>query len=124
MTVRAATLEYQIGGMPNCMRVTWTGLLDGDTGAPVIIGEYPDRTVHVRGTFGVGGSVDIEGSNDLPTETPAYVLLTDPQGNPLTKGAAGIEICEEAPLIVRPNCNAGDGDTSLTVRLLCRRPRV
>lgn len=124
MAVRTPTLEYQIGGQPNCMRVTWTGLQNGDTGLPVTIGEYPDRTMQVTGTFGAGGSVSLEGSNDQTTETPTYVVLTDPQGNAITKTAAGLETCEEAPLIVRPNCTAGDGTTSLTVRLLCRRPRT
>ena len=48
----------------------------------------------------------------------------DPQGNAVTKTAAAAEAFEEAPLLIRPNVTAGDGTTSLTVKMVCRRPRV
>lgn len=45
--------------------ITWTALANGDTGKPL---DYPDYggdcTVSFEGTFGVGGSVKFEGSND------------------------------------------------------------
>ena len=86
--------------------------------------EFPDRTVQVYGTFGAGGSITLEGSCDKTTETPTYFALTDPQGNAVTKTAAAAEAFEEAPLLIRPNVTAGDGTTSLTVKMVCRRPRV
>jgi len=124
MAVRTPTIEYNLNSNPNVARVTWTGLLNGDTGAPVAMPEFPDRTVHITGTFGVGGSVTVEGSNDLETETPTYTAITDPQANALTKTAAAIEAVLEAPYLIRPNVTAGDGTTSLVVKMLCRRPRA
>lgn len=123
MAIRIPTVEYLVDGNPNISRVIWTGLLNGDSGSPVELPEFPDRTVQVYGTFGVGGSINLEGSNDKTTESPTYALLTDPQGTAVTKTAAAMEVFEECPLIIRPNVTAGDGTTSLTVKMVCRRPR-
>jgi len=124
VAVRTPAIEYRVDGNANLARVTWTGLLNGDTGGPVQLPEFPDRTVQVYGTFGAGGSITLEGSCDKTTETPTYFALTDPQGNAVTKTAAAAEAFEEAPLLIRPNVTAGDGTTSLTVKMVCRRPRV
>jgi len=124
MAIRTPVVEYRPDGNVNLARVVWTGLLNGDTGGPVQLPEFPDRTVQVYGTFGAGGSINIEGSCDKTTETPTYFILSDPQGNAVTKTAAAAEAIEEAPLLIRPNVTAGDGTTSLTVKLVCRRPRV
>lgn len=123
MAIRTPSIEYNVDGNQNVIRVVWTGLLNGDTGAPAEVPEYADRTVHITGTFGTGGSISMEGSNDKTTETPAYVVLTDPQGNNVTKTAAALEVFEEVPLLLRPNVTAGDGTTSLTVKVVARRPR-
>lgn len=124
MGIRTPTVEYQLDGNVNLARATWTGLLNGDSGAPVEMGDWADRTVQIYGTFGAGGSINMEGSCDKATETPTYSILTDPQGNAVTKTAAAIEVFEESPLIIRPNVTAGDGTTSLTVKLVCRRNRA
>lgn len=124
MATRAPVIEYNFNGNPNVARVTWSGLLNGDTGVPVALPEFPDKTVQIYGTFGVGGSVTLEGSNDIESETPTYAALTDPQANAVTKTAAALEVFEEAPNLVRPNVTAGDGTTSLTVKMVCRRPRA
>lgn len=99
--------------------VTWTGLLNGDTGAPVSLTDFPDRTVQVSGTFGVGGTVVFEGSNN----GTAWSTLTDPQGNAISKTSAAVETVTEVPRYVRPQVTAGDGSTSLTVTMLARSPR-
>jgi hypothetical protein len=96
--------------------VTWTPLANGDTGGPVDLPSHSDRTIQVTGTFGVGGSVTIEGAN-----VGTYTALTDPQGNAVTKTVAAIEALEEAPKLTRPNVTAGDGTTALTVTMYCRR---
>lgn len=96
---------------------TWTGLDSDDSGIPITIVDYTDQTMTVHGTFGAGGSVTMQGSNDATN----WFTLTDPQGNALTKTAAAIEMVVEAPLWIRPLVTAGDGTTSLTVTLLCRR---
>lgn len=95
----------------------WDGLLNGDTGAPLSLPDYADLTVTVEGTFGVGGSITLQGSNDGTN----YYALTDPQGNAITKTAAGIEAVTETPRYFRPNVTAGDGTTDLECRILARR---
>lgn len=99
-------------------------MANGDVGSPVMLGDWADRTVQITGTFGVGGSVTLEGSNDSANATPTYTALTDPQGNAVTKTGAAIEALEELPLLVRPNVTAGDGTTALNVKMVCRRSRV
>jgi len=123
MPIRTPVMEYQIDGNVNLVRATWTGLLNGDTGAPVEIGDWADRTVQIYGTFGAGGSINLEGSLDKTSESPTYAILSDPQGNAVTKSAAAMEVFEEGPLLIRPNVTAGDGTTALTVKLLARRNR-
>lgn len=103
---------------PKARLATWTGLLNGDTGEPFLYSDYGgDASVEVQGTFGVGGSITLEGSNNGVT----FYAMTDPQGNAITKTAAGIETAEEAPLYIRPNVTAGDGTTTLQCRVLCRK---
>lgn len=70
-------------------------------------------TVQVTGTFGVGGTVVIEGSNDGTN----YVTLNDAGGAALSLTAAGLKAIRELPAYIRPRVTAGDGTTSLTVTL-------
>lgn len=93
---------------------TWTGLLNGDNGDAVDTSGLPIKTVHVYGTFGTGGSISIEGSNDGSN----YHVLTDPQGIALTFTAAAIERVSENPRYIRPRVTAGDGTTNLSVKLV------
>lgn len=98
---------------------SWAALANGDSGAPIDYLAFADRSVQIVGTFGVGGSVTIEGTNDGTN----YVALTDPQGNAITKTAAAIEAVSEVPRSIRPRVTAGDGTTSLSVYLLLGGPR-
>jgi len=98
----------------------WTPLTFSgtDVGLPVAV-HYAlatDRSVQVHGTFGVGGTVLIEGSNDGTN----WYTLTDPQGNALSVTAAKIEAISEPTVYVRPRVTAGDGTTSLTVTIFAR----
>lgn len=97
--------------------VTWTPLANGDTGAPVQTGPWADASVQVHGTFGTGGSMTFQGSNDGTNWFP----LTDPQGNAITKTAAALEQISEIAHFLRPNVTAGDGTTSLTVIVFAGR---
>lgn len=83
--------------------VTWTPVTENDTGLAMDMSHYPDRTVHVSGTFAGGMSVRIEGSNDGST----YVVLHDPQGNALDFTAAGAKLIAENTQLVRPRATAG-----------------
>lgn len=115
MTVQpVAIVDKTTAAFPNVIQASWSGLLNGDTGAPLSYPQFADKTVHVKGTFGVGGTIIFEGSNDGVT----YVSLTDPQGNAFSKTAEAIEVLEENPLWVRPRVSAGDGTTSLSCYLV------
>lgn len=116
MATRAA-VQAQSPDPSKIIIVTWTGLANGDSGEAVDFDDFPDRSVQVGGTFGTGGTVVIEGSNDLAN----YISLTDPQGNAISKTAAAIETVMELTRIIRPRVTAGDGTTSINVTMVFRR---
>lgn len=97
----------------------WTvsGILATDISSTHSGSRLSDKTVQVLGTFGVGGVLSIEGSNDGGT---TWNILNDTrgEGNPLTFNTAGgsdIRSINENPDLIRANCTAGDGATNLTV---------
>ena len=96
---------------------TWTPLTNGDSGAPVSGPGWADRTFQVEGTFGAGGTLIVEGSNDGVN----YRTLDDPFGNALSITAVGVKQLTEVTLYVRPRISAGDGTTSLTISALLAR---
>lgn len=102
----------------------WAGLLNGDDGTPIKMASSQDRCVQYTGVFGAGGSIQLEGSNDVvavgafPTN---WFLLSTPQGTTGAKTAAGIVQIEEATLWVRPRVTAGDGTTSLQANLFMKK---
>lgn len=96
--------------------VQWASMANGDTGEQLELAQYPDRSVQVAGTFGVSGSIVIEGSNDGTN----WATLTDPQGNALAFTSAKIEAVSELARYIRPRVAAGDGTTSLTVTAVMR----
>lgn len=90
----------------------WTGLLNGDDGAPIEWPDYADRSIQCQGTPGAAGNLRWEGSNDGSN----YVVLTDPQGNNLDITATGrLEQLQELTRYMRPRVTAGDGTTTWTV---------
>lgn len=101
--------------------IGWTPLANGDVGQPWDTQDFGDVSVQVLGTFGVGGNLRWEGSNEVtPTN---WATLADPQANALDFTAAKIEQVLELPRWMRPNVTAGDGTTALTVRLWAGRRR-
>lgn len=101
----------------NCHIVTWSTLTNGDDGAPVQMPGSADRTVQVFGTFGAGGNVRIEGSND----GLHWSALRDAVHAELDVTAESIRQVLEVVRYMRPRVTAGDGTTSLTVVMLVRR---
>jgi hypothetical protein len=97
--------------------ISWTPLANGDSGSPIEMPGSADRSIQISGTFGAGGTIVFEGSNDGTN----YVTLTDPQGNAISKTAASIEAVTELTRYVRPRVTAGDGTTALTATLIVRR---
>ncbi len=116
MATRNAAREHI--GDRSVVVATWSGLLNTDDGAPIMLPQWPDRTVQVTGTFGTGGTVLIEGSNDGTT----YNTINDTAGSALSFSAAGFKVCNEVPLYLRPRVSAGDGTTSLKVAIVLRTP--
>ena len=68
-------------------------------------------TFQVTGTWGVGGALVIEGSNDGVT----YFTLTDQANAALSLSANALKTVRDTPMFIRPRVTGGDGTTSLTV---------
>ena len=68
-------------------------------------------TFQITGTFGVGGTCVIEGSNDGVT----YFTLNDQANAALSITTAALKTVRDTPFWIRPRVTAGDGTTSLTV---------
>jgi len=95
---------------------TWDPLANGDEGAAVEYGAFTDRSIQFAGVFGSGGTVALEGSNDGVN----FAVLTDLQGNAITKTSGSIETVTEATRFVRPRVTGGDGTTAITAILFVR----
>lgn len=116
MATRALTTSAIAPPSVQCIVATWSGMLNGDDGAPVGYAIFPDRSLQVTGTLGAGGTFVVEGSNDGVN----YVTLHDPQGVALSKTALGIYQVEELAQFMRPRVTAGDGTTSLVFTMILR----
>ena len=100
---------------------TYAGLDNGDDGAPLSAVNFSTKTVSVTGTFGTGGNVIIEGSND---GTNYFPMHSSPAGTTLNSiGTASVYLVAENPLYLRPRVSAGDGTTDLTVIFVCFESR-
>ena len=105
--------------------VEWAGLLNTDTGKPVKVPNFADKTIQVSGTLGAGGSLSFQGSND-PADPPSnFGVLHRADaalGDMVFTSAEGLEpsVALENPLWVRPIVTAGDGTTNLTCRMVGR----
>lgn len=117
MATRLLATPVRIG--TNVAVHAWSALANGDDGQPLELLDFADYSVQVGGTFGVGGTIVFEGSNDGVT----YFTLTDAQGSAISKTAAAIEQVVETCRYVRPRVTAGDGTTNLAVTLYARRGR-
>lgn len=95
----------------------WLLMANGNDGTAIQYGSFSDRSVQVTGTFGAGGSVNIEGSNDGGT---TWAVLTDPSGSDLTFTSTGLQAITELTDKIRPKVTAGDVTTSINVYLFMR----
>lgn len=113
MALIASALQ---SGAPYFASVTWA-LSNGDQGIAAEYPEYSDRSVQVSGTFGSGGTVVIEGSNNGTD----WAVLSDPKGYSLSVTSADIAGVVEMTRYIRPRVSAGDGSTNLEVSMFLRR---
>lgn len=102
---------------PSVPPLTFTTL---DSGNPAQLPSWADCSFQVVGTFGGGGTVPIEGSNDGVN----FGTLNDPFGVALNFTNAAPRQATERCQFVRPRVTAGDGTTSLTVLGLFRRQPI
>lgn len=96
--------------------VEWAGLSYGDVGSDLQSLQYTVSSVQVSGTFGEGGSVVLEGSNDGVTFYP----LSDNHGSTVHFNKAGLKSVGDVVAYVRPKVIGGDSTTSLTVTLAAK----
>jgi hypothetical protein len=97
--------------------IKWTITTANADGAPYTFGgRLPDKSLHVFGTWGAGGVLKGQGTNEVSAPSNWY-SLNDPQGNELSFSADKIEQVLENVFLFRPYLSAGTGVT-LTV-LLC-----
>lgn len=118
-----ATESYSIvqgSDQKQVLLVQWT-VGNGDDGTPFWCPELADKSIHVSGTFGSGGTVVLEGSN--LTDHATYGQLHRPDGNNLSFTSEGIYQCLENCAYIRPRVTAGDGTTAIVVTLCLSRRR-
>ncbi len=132
MTVQAVTQTQILGSIHNGPSGTdtvvgwdnvWAAMANGDTGAPIQMPGYGDKSIQVTGTFGAGGSCTLEGSNDLTNPTNFFPLTT-PAGTTIAITSAGLVAVTEACLWIRPHVTAGDGTTALVAKVFCRNTQT
>lgn len=93
---------------------TWALTTANADGAPLDLTAFPDKTVHIFGTFG-SGTLTMQGSNDGSD----WQSVRDPQGNAIAKTASYLGAILENPRYLRPNLTGSTGAT-VTVILVAR----
>jgi hypothetical protein len=116
--ITPAVSYFPSPGDPKAIVAKWTPMANGDVALPIDITDFADRSVQINGTFGAGGNVIVEGSNDGVT----FNTLHDPLGVALGTITAAtlvhiLEMCAQ----MRVRVSAGDGTTSLTATMFSRR---
>src|ERR1700733_10683272 len=121
MAVQSATIARAPTGVysKDYQVATWNVMANGGTGAPLGEPDFIDRTIQVSGTWGAGGAVVWEGSND----GASWFTLSNPNGVALSLTANGMLQCNYTPLYSRPHVTGGDGTTQLTSVVTMRRFR-
>jgi hypothetical protein len=115
-----AVIPYQvITDIRGHTKIAWEGMANGDTGQPYPCMRQANRCVQAGGTWGSGGTVTMEGGNELLVSgSEQFDKLEDTQGGDLTLNASNrLEEIKESCERIRPNVTAGDGTTSVTVYL-------
>lgn len=114
------TKQYTITdltGEGSAFKISWIGLGSSDDGAPIDYCRFGDRSVQFVGTFGSGGTIVWEGSNDGGT---TYNTLSDPGGTAISRTTAGLKAVLEMTAKQRPRATAGDGTTAIDCHLFVR----
>ena len=94
----------------------WRNLHNGDEGQPITLARFNDKTVQISGTFGVGGTVEMEGSLD----GAIWTRLKDVFNVSLSATSEKLFTITEVPVYMRPVVTAGDANTDILVSILVR----
>lgn len=120
MALRTAVVKEVTGssgaGDQSCWVATWSGIVQGDTMSPVTMPKHSDKSIHAFGVFGAGGSISLNGSNDL--NQGGYAPLNTPASVAIAITADGAKAVLENTVFVKPVLTSGDGTTALTVCML------
>jgi len=112
MANRAVSMVISEDGSVN---YSWSGLLNSDAGNPASIVARPNGfAVQAVGTFGAGGSVALQGSNDGVN----FFALDDAGGTAIAMTTTKVWRLANLPKYFKPVVTAGDGTTSLAVNLV------
>ena len=98
-------------------KIVWLTLTNGDTGAPVDVAQYPDRTVQATGTFSGSASIAMQGSNDGGV---TFGVLRDIRGSDISLATTQPNTIAENTEQIRPSVTSGDGSTDIDVFLICK----
>lgn len=93
--------------------IEWLGLADGESGDVAEVPSFPDMTLQLDGTFGAGGEMTFEGSNDGTN----FFILTEIAGTTIVLTGADLATIVENPRFIRPRISAGSG-VALNIRVL------
>lgn len=99
--------------------ITWALTSADPVGDAVAYVDYADRTVVGQGTFGTA-TLQFQGSLDGGT---TWFVLTDPQGNNISKTAAFLEAISEAVPLIRATLSTPGAGATVTAILYARRAR-
>jgi hypothetical protein len=111
-------IEIQTEDYPEIRMFKWVSMQNGDTGTPIHLPIYSDKSVQVLGVFGAAGNCRIEGSN--MDSSSSYTVLNDPQGNVLDITSTKIKVILENTYLIRPNITGGDATTNLDIYLIMK----
>ena len=108
-TINAQHLQSQTA---KTRRILWETMGNADSGSPILIGECPDGSIQVVGTFG-GATIVLQGSNDGTN----WVTLTDEIQSPVSFTSAGLKMFLPRVWKIRPTTSGGTG-TDLDVYVI------
>jgi hypothetical protein len=92
------------------MRVyKWTGLLQGDDGAPLQVDEFHHITIHGFGSFSGSANLNILGSN----EGNNFAVTKKHDVGSMILTADSIEKLLTEPRYIKPSITSGNGSTNL-----------
>jgi hypothetical protein len=107
-------------GDGSLIKVVWNGInATNNTASPIRFTEWADRSVQFNGTFN-NVTMTFEGSNE-EGGAGTYFVLTDPQGNAISKTAAGGEAVTEISQYAKPVATSVGVATDITVSAVLRR---